>query len=154
MKFKLFLPVVFIVHWQGRNLLFILGRKCILVVVAFIIKSSMPGNSAIFYPWFNRMLSSLFKIRSAEHRHAVNIALSHHNYSKVSPVHKCILMRLQSSLPQSAAQYVQNHSIQISKWHTDSFTCVICSKVLFYENKLCRLLFFSTDTVSMFFTVI
>ncbi len=79
---------------QGHNLLFILGRKCILAVVAFIIESSVPESHFHgFVSWFNRMLCfTLFKISSTENRHAVNTAVSHHNYSKVSPGHKCILM--------------------------------------------------------------
>lgn len=83
---------------QGHNLLFILGRKCVLAVDAFIIESSLPENikaRPFSIPGLigcSATLSYVFKISSAEHRYAVNIALTHHNYSKVSPVHKCILM--------------------------------------------------------------
>lgn len=46
------------------------------------------------------------------------------------------------------------HSIQISGWHTASFICFLCSRLLFYENSVPRLGFFSSNTVSVFFTVI
>lgn len=52
---------------------------------------------AIFHSLFNWMLSSVFNISSSEHRHAVNIALSHHNYSKASPDFEYLFMQLQSS---------------------------------------------------------
>ncbi len=45
MKSKPLLPLVFFYcPGQGHNLLFILGRKCILAVDAFIIESSLPEN--------------------------------------------------------------------------------------------------------------